>query len=287
MRLLRYIIAWLLFSSGITNAQTLSEMIETVRKEYDKQIQNVPKTLSPLFIQLFDPEPMVRVRAAQGLALRGGPEGALLLLRAMDDSLESSAAVRIEAARGLGEIGGQQTLKVLGVGLKDPDPTVRMRVLESLRWAGTVFAVPYINIILNGDIKFQPDGTRLVLRPKDSIVGVRLQAVRMLRKIGTQFSLDALTLALTGDWRDRDSGIRKAAADALGEIGKKERDAARYLGTAYLSEQDMGVKLEIIGSLGLIRDKAGLPFLQQAMQDRNLTLRMKATQVYGRVLGLQ
>ena len=30
-------------------------------------------------------------------------------------------------------------------------PTVRMRTVESLRWAGTVFAVPYISIPLTGD----------------------------------------------------------------------------------------------------------------------------------------
>ena len=109
----------------------------------------------------------------------------------------------------------------------------------------------------------------------------------MLRKIGTQFSVDPLTTALTGPLQDRSSAIRKAAADALGEIGKKERDISRYLDVAYRNETNLGVKLEIIGSLGLLRDRAGLPILQVAMQDRNLTLRMRATQVYGRVLGLQ
>lgn len=289
MRVLNYIVFVLLFATGLAGGQSLDKMVETVRGEYDGIFKagKVPAELNILHIQLSDPEPMVRIRGVQGLSLSGGPTAALLMARAMDDSLESSTAVRIEAARGLGEVGGQQALKVLGLGLKDPDPTVRMRVIESLRWAGTVFAVPYINIALNGDISFRPDGTREVLYPPDPVLGVRMQAVRMLRKIGTQFSVEPLANALTGPWKDRDPAIRKAAADVLGEIGKKERDAARYLGAAYADESDLGVKLEIIGSLGLIRDRAGLPYLQQAMQDRNLTLRMRATQVYGRVLGLQ
>lgn len=260
------------------SAQTMDELVETTRQKYQEVISTgqVPAELQPLHIQLTDREPSVRIKAVQGLALAGGPMGALLLLPAMDESLERDPAVRIEAARGLGDVGGRQALEVLGVGLLDRDATVRMRVIESLRWAGTVFAVPYIAIALNGDPS--------VNRPADREVGVRLEAVRMLRKIGTQFSIQPLVDAL---FRDRDATIRKAAADALGEVGKKERDAARYLGEAYQQEKDMGVKLEIIGSLGLIRDQAGLPYLQAAMQDRDITLRMRATQVYGRVLGLQ
>ena len=289
MRVFNYIVIVLLLSVGLASAQRLDEMIETVRKEFDTVLNTpgkMPAELQPLYIMLIDPEPMVRIRAAQGLALRGGPTAALLLARAMDDSLESSTAVRIEAARGLGEVGGQQALKVLGIGLKDPDATVRMRVIESLRWAGTVFAVPYINIALNGDVTY-PGGTPTVHRPKDPVLGVRMQAVRMLRKIGTQFSEQPLSDALAGPNKDKDPAIRKAAADALGEIGKKERDIAKKLEFAYSRETDLGVKLEIIGSLGLVRDRAGLPGLQIAMQDRNVTLRMRATQVYGRVIGLQ
>ena len=113
---------------------------------------------------------------------------------------------------------------------------------------------------------------------------VRREAVLMLRKIGTQFSVQPLGEALQ---TDRNSSIRKLSADALGEIGKKERLAAQFLGEAYADESDQGVKLEIIGSLGLIRDRGGLPYLQEAMADRDLTLRLRATQVYGRILGLQ
>ncbi|MGA1198652.1 MAG: HEAT repeat domain-containing protein [Candidatus Latescibacterota bacterium] len=263
-------------------AQSLDELIASTWAKYNQVVSTpggVPIELQPLHLQLFDPNPAVRIKAVQGLSLAGGPMAALLTIRAMDDSTEKVAAVRIEAAIGLGEVAGRQALEVLGVGVADPDQTVRMRVVESLRWAGTVFAVPYIALALNGDAQ---NG-----RPKDKVVGVRLEAVRMLRKIGTQFSVNPLADALTGPNQDKDITIRKAAADALGEIGKKERDVARYLGGAYTTEKDLSVKLEIIKSLGLVRDRAGLPYLEVAMKDRNTSLKMRATQVYGRVLGLQ
>ena len=87
---------------------------------------------------------------------------------------------------------------------------------------------------------------------------------------------------------DPNLGLRLRAADALGEIGKKERQVASMLGEALLTEKNSGVRLEIVKSLGLVREKAGLPYLANAMPvDKNLTVRMRATEIYGRVLGLQ
>lgn len=250
--------------------QDLGELNSQTKQKYVTIVGNnqIPQELQILHTQLSDRNPAVRIRAVQSLALIGGPLGALILARAMDDSLERETAVRVEAAIALGEIGGRQALEVLGIAIDDRDATVRKRVVQALRWAGTVFAVPYIQEILRND------------RSIDN----RLESVRMLRKIGTQFSIQPLVEALTSD---RNVGIRLAAADALGEVGKKEVQVARYLGEAYRQERDTGVRLEIVGSLGLVRDRAGLPYLQEAMSDRDLTVRMRATQVYGRVLGLQ
>jgi len=248
----------------------LPQLTNQTKSKYTTAVsQNqIPADLRPLYNQLLSRDAAVRVKAVQGLSLIGGPTSALLLAHAIDDSLELDAAVRIEAAIGLGEIGGRQALRVLGIALDDKDPTVRMRAVQSLRWAGTVFSIPYIQEALRSD----------------RLVGIRLEAVRMLRKIGSQFAIQPLEEALV---TDREAGVRIAAADALGEVGKKEKDAARALGSAYAQERDTGVRLEIVGSLGLIRDRAGLPFLVTAMNDRDLTVRLKATQVYGRILGLQ
>ena len=270
------LLMWLLtlspcqLSAQTPPSQDLQPLNTETKRKYTKAVSQdqIPAELRPLYNQLLSRDSAVRIKAVQALSLIGGPTSALMLTQAIDDSLEGDAAVRIEAAKGLGDIGGRQALRVLGIALDDSDPTVRMRTVESLRWAGTVFSVPYIQEALRND----------------PLVGVRLEAVRMLRKIGTQFSIQPLEEALV---TDREPGVRIAAADALGEVGKKEKDAARALGGAYTNERDIGVRLEIVGSLGLIRDRAGLMFLTTAMNDRDLTVRMKATQVYGRILGLQ
>jgi HEAT repeat protein len=267
----RLLLLWLIAGfAAPTQSQTLEEMQAATIQKYEDVIANgsAPQNLQALHAQLSDRNSAVRIMAAQSLALVGGPMGALLLTKAMSDNLERDAAVRMAAAEGLGDVGGRQALEVLGLGLDDRDPAVRKRVVQSLRWAGTVFAVPYIQEAIR----------------RDRDVTIRLEAVRMLRKIGTQFSVEPLVEAVM---TDRDLGVRLAAADALGEVGKKERQVARYLGEAYRQERDIGVRLELVGSMGLVRDRAGLPYLREAMLDRDLTVKLRATEVYGRVLGLQ
>lgn len=246
----------------------LDSLATVTMGEYNAQVPNISQELQPLHDQLSDREPAVRIKAVQSLALAGGDEAALLLARAMSQDLERVASVRLEAAKSLGEIGGTQALEVLGIGLTDRDEAVRKRAVREMRWAGTVFAVPYIGISAQRD-------------PSDA---VRLEAVRMLRKIGTQFSVQWLSDAM---FNDSETTIRSAAAEAMGEVGKKEIQAASYLGRAYNSETDAGVRLEIVSALGKVRGKAGLPFLKNAMLDTDDAVRMRATQVYGRVLGIQ
>ena len=252
-------------------AQTLKQLNEETITKFDKVVQSgqIPQELQALFTQLDDKNEVLRIKTVQALSLVGGPMAALLLRRAIDDDVERAAAVRSEAAKGLGDIGGRQALETLGIAITDRDVTVRLNTVEALRWAGTVFAVPFIQEALRND----------------KALGVRLKAVHMLRKIGTQFSTQPLQEALM---EDPDLGLRLAAADALGEIGKKERQVASMLGEALNNEKDSGVRLEIVKSLGLVRERAGLPFLAVAMaNDKNLTVRMRATEIYGRVLGLQ
>ena len=282
LRSVAIVVVVLASSAGSPKAQTpgppganqpveaLAELQDATVKKYEAALAGgkVPKELLALHARLSDANSAVRIQAVQSLALVGGPMSALLLVRTMDDGMERDSAVRSEAARSLGDIGGRQALETLGIGLADRDAMVRLRVVQALRWAGTVFAVPYIQEALRSDRE----------------TGLRLEAVRMLRKIGTQFSVQPLVESLLND---RSVEVRLASADALGKIGKKERQVASFLGEAFRQEKNVGVKLEIVGSFGEVRDRAGAPFLQEAMQDPNLTIRMRATQVYGRVLGLQ
>jgi HEAT repeat protein len=252
-------------------AQDLDQVNDETVKKFDTIISSgkIPQELQALYTQLDAKNEALRIKAVQALSLVGGPMAALLLRRSIDDDLERAAAVRSAAAKGLGDIGGRPALETLGIALKDRDVTVRLNTVEALRWAGTVFAVPFIHEALRND----------------KSLGVRLKAVHMLRKIGTQFSTQPLQEALM---EDADLGVRLASADALGEIGKKERQVASVLGEALNREKDSGVRLEIVKSLGLVRERAGLPFLAVAMAgDKDLTVRMRATEIYGRVLGLQ
>ena len=251
-----------------TFAQDLDQVNEETVKKYTTVIENgqIPQELVALHNQLSSRDEIIRIKAVQALGLVGGPMAALILRRSIDQTLERASSVRSEAAKSLGDIGGRQALETLGIGLKDRDVTVRLNTVEALRFAGTVFAVPFIQEALRND----------------RALGVRLKAVHMLRKIGTQFSTQPLQEALM---EDANLGLRLAAADALGEIGKKERQVASMLGEAFTQERNSGIRLEIVKSLGLVREKAGLPFLAAAMDDRDLTVRMRATEIYGRVLG--
>lgn len=272
MKQTRTIIALLLLGASISSVagQDLDQVNEETVNKYTTVIENgqIPQELIALHNQLSARDEIIRIKAVQALGLVGGPMAALLLRRSIDQALERAPAVRSEAAKSLGDIGGRQALETLGIALNDRNVTVRLNTVEALRYAGTVFAVPFIQHALRND----------------RALGVRLKAVHMLRKIGTQFSTQPLQEALMND---RDLGLRLAAADALGEIGKKERQVASMLGEAYQQERNSGVRLEIVKSLGLVREKAGLPFLAAAMNDRDLTVRMRATEIYGRVLGLQ
>jgi HEAT repeat protein len=253
------------------SAQDLQQVNDETVKKYETVISSgsIPQELLALHGQLSDKNEAIRIKAVQALSLVGGPMSALLLRRSIDSSIERDSSVRSTAAKGLGDIGGRQALETLGIALNDPDVTVRLNTVEALRWAGTVFAVPFIQEALRND----------------NSIGVRLKAVQMLRKIGTQFSAQPLQEALM---EDPNLGLRLRAADALGEIGKKERQVASMLGEALLTEKNSGIRLEIVKSLGLVREKAGLPYLANAMAvDKNLTVRMRATEIYGRVLGLQ
>jgi len=266
-----YRIAIAILLASNVSAQELAQINEETVNKYTTVVESgsFPQELRALHDQLDASEEILRIKAVQALALVGGPMAALLMRRAIDNDLEKSASVRSEAAKGLGDIGGRQALETLGIGLDDPNVTVRLNTVEALRWAGTVFAVPFIQEALRND----------------NSMGVRLRAVHMLRKIGTQFSTQPLQEALM---EDPDLGLRRAAADALGEIGKKERQVASMLGQAYSKENNSGVRLEIVKSLGLVRERAGLPYLEAAMKgDSDLTVRMRATEIYGRVLGLQ
>ena len=221
--------------------------------------------------QIRQKEPSIRIQAIKGLANIGGQVSVMILRDVVDVEKEKDKAVRIEAVKALGQIGSlpdsRIVLQVLNIPLVDPDDSVRKRTVQAYRNAGTSFASAYLGEAIR----------------KDRSVSVRLEAVDMLKRIGTRFAILPLSEAL----RDRNESVRRKAAGSLGKIGMLERRVANILGAAFAEEKSTAVKLEIVGSLGMVREQAGLEYLQLAMSDRSPTIRKFATKVYSRIIAFQ
>ena len=221
--------------------------------------------------QIRQKEPSIRIQAIKGLANIGGHVSVMILRDVVDVEKEKDKAVRIEAVKALGQIGSlpnsRIVLQVLNIPLVDPDDSVRKRTVQAYRNAGTAFASAYLGEAIR----------------KDRSVSVRLEAVDMLKRIGTRFAIPPLSEAL----RDRNESVRRKAADSLGKIGKLERRVADIQGSSFAEEKSTAVKLEIVGSLGMVREQAGLEYLQLAMSDRSPTIRKFATKVYSRIIAFQ
>jgi HEAT repeat protein len=114
-------------------------------------------------------------------------------------------------------------------------------------------------------------------------VSVRLEAVDMLQRIGTRFAIPPLSEAL----KDPNESVRAKAADALGKIGLLEKDIAGILGAAFATEKSVAVRIQMVGALGMVRERAGLDYLKVAMLDKDPTVRKHATEVYSRVIAFK
>jgi HEAT repeat protein len=245
-------------------------------RERTRRLPMTPAQLSDLEVlrlqgQIRQKDPAIRIQAIRGLANIGGETSVMVLRDVADFEREKDKAVRIEAVKALGRIGSlpdsRITLQVLSIALDDPDETVRKRAVQAFRNTGTAHACPYLGWTIQNDRN----------------VGVRLEAVDMLQRIGTHLAIPPLERAI----RDPIEGVRAKAADALGKIGELDRSIAPILGAAFATEKSVGVKLQIVGALGMVRERAGLEYLQVAMADKNPTIRKHATEVYSRVIAFK
>ena len=245
-------------------------------REQTRRLPMTPAQLSDQEVlnlqgQIRQKNPTIRIQAIKGLANIGGETSVMVLRDVVDFQKEKDKAVRIEAVKALGKIGSlpdsRITLQVLNIALADPDETVRKRVVQAFRNMGTAHACPYLGEVIR----------------RDPNLGVRLEAVDMLQRIGTRLAIPPLEKAI----RDPNESVRAKAADALGKIGELDRSIAPILGAAFATEKSVGVKLQIVGALGMVREHAGLAYLQVAMTDKNPTIRKRATEVYSRVIAFK
>jgi HEAT repeat protein len=147
-----------------------------------------------------DEKPALRAAAAVALGRIGHPLAATALAEALGDPVPE---VRYAAALALGRLPADGAATRLSRSLRfDPSWWVRYAAAIALGRTRKTFAVPALE-------------ERLRMEP---VWQVRMQAVRSLQDIGGPRAAAAVTVAL----RDRDSGVRAAAALALGELGREE-----------------------------------------------------------------
>ncbi len=258
----------LIFCAAASGQQNFDAEREQMRQKPMGFVPPEDQAVLKLQDQIRQKAPAIRIQAIKGLANIGGQTSVMILRDVIDFQKEKDKAVRIEGVKALGQIGSlpdsRILLQVLNISLVDPDETVRKRTIQALRNAGTAYACPYLGEALQ----------------RDASVSVRLEAVDMLQRIGTKRALAPLTTAL----KDRNESVRAKAADALGKIGELDRSVADILGEAFPTEKSVGVKIQIVGALGMVREHAGLGYLQTAMLDKNPTIRKHATEVYSRVI---
>ncbi|GIK67653.1 MAG: hypothetical protein BroJett018_54470 [Chloroflexota bacterium] len=155
-------------------------------------------------------------------------------------------------------------------------------LLESI---GTPAVDPLINALQDSDVQWwaasalgrigTPAVDPLILALQDADSGVRRAVAEALGEIGNPRAVDPLILAL----QDADSGVRRAAADALGQIGDPR--AVDPL-IKSLRDSHSGVRRAAAQALGKIGDPAVAPLII-ALQDTDSGVRQVTAQALGKI----
>jgi HEAT repeat protein len=153
---------------------------------------------------------------------------------------------------------------VLSEALKDKAPEIRKRAVEALKDAGTITAIPIIQKAFG-----------------DKNAGVRLHAALMLRKIGNRRGVPVLGQVVLAD---TEPAVRSAAARYLGSVGVKDPRAVAFLAQVIDGDKSAAVRIRAVESLGFIQLPQAIAVLRQALSDKDPGVRIRATEVMGRVL---
>jgi HEAT repeat protein len=152
------------------------------------------RAVAPLMGVLRDETSTFRPQAAASLA-RLGPVAMPSLIRALKDPKPS---VRQLVAQSLGEIGSKEAVQALIELITTDQSGARPEAIEALGKIGDPAAIaPILSVLHSGS------------------VAVRKRAVAALAKFRDPRALDAMTAALA----DQNEEVRQSAASGLGEIG--------------------------------------------------------------------
>jgi HEAT repeat protein len=166
------------------------------KQDWSECVRIGKPVVEPLLVALRDEEELVRLKAAEALGRIGDRRAVEPLIEALGDE---NLNVREKAAEALAKI-GQQAVEPLIEVLRDKNSNIRKKAAEALGRIGDSRAVRPLIIVAS----------------KDESWWVQGEATKALVKIGKP-AVEPLIEAL----RDKNSNIRKKAAEALGRIGWK------------------------------------------------------------------
>ena len=209
---------------------------------------------------------------------------ALLLQSASLDS--ASPKERIEAVEQMSVLGKTENVAPLGEALKkEPRSNVRAAIVAGLARIGVREVAPILNSTLLSDldkdvrlqtvdslqrlyIPTESSGTiqTVFSKVKNVFVGPDRPVVQNESRVDPSVNA-ALSEAMQKDYSQE---VRAAAARALGSLRAKDRVAVLVSTLENPQNQEHPeVRLEIVESLGLIRDPAAGPALQRAIKDND------------------
>jgi HEAT repeat protein len=226
------------------------------------EIDPETKALVPALINaLSDENDLIRERAAEALE-KIGPEAKTAVPALIEALKDKNKDLRVRSAVALGMIGAdaKAVVAALTEALSDEDIWVRLRAAVALEKINpeTKAAVP-----------------ALIDALKDEYA--RWQAARALRNIGSK-----AVLALVEALKDKDKGVRKAAAFALGLIGQEAKPAVSALIEALKDENDSvrSYAAEALGRIGS-EAKTAVLALVEALKDENKNVRVRSVEALG------
>jgi HEAT repeat protein len=239
-----------------------------------------PRVVEPLVAALKDMDRDVAEAAADALGQIGDARTVEPLVAALKDK---DKRVRRAAARALSLIGDARAVEPLVAALKDMDGDVRRpaaRALKRLDWQpdqGAAGAAYWIGLdqwdrcVQIGAPAVEPLAAALRDEDKD----VRRAAAQALGQISDARAVEPLIVAL----KDKDEYVREAATDALGRIGVPAVEPL----VAALRDEDKDVRRAAARALGQIGDARAVPPLIAAWGDKDGDVRQRVSQALAEV----
>lgn len=207
-----------------TPAETMIEKIDSLLSGGREPDLSTP---DKAIAALKAPEAYARWKAARALGTQSDSQAIEPLIEALQDESET---VRECAAEALRELGDEVAAEPLLALLDDPSPWVRQACIGALgNVGGTAVVEPLIGCLSDKSPQIRRCAARalgtlgderaaepLVAALNEAVVSVQLAAIQATGQLKTPLAIPTLVTQLA------DSGLREAAAEALGAIGQPE-----------------------------------------------------------------